>query len=67
MQANGPIPSSNQTWLENTLFSSVMFLLKPQFWVDFQLPRLITGGYHQQSLEQFAEGKNPHKQYSDDS
>ena len=22
-----------------------LFLLKPQFWADFQLPRLITGGY----------------------
>ena len=28
--------------LENTLFSSVIFLLKPPFLVDFQWPRLMT-------------------------
>ena len=31
--------------LENTRDLYVIFLLKPQFRVDFQLPHLIAGGY----------------------
>ena len=40
---NPPVSSNMASWKINYLY--VIFLLKPPFLVDFQLPRLITGGY----------------------
>ena len=49
------LPSSNPTWRWKIHYLLVIFLLKPQFRVDFQLLRLITGGYLLTSSDQYVE------------
>ena len=53
------IPSGNQTWQWKIHYEQVIYLLKPQFRVEFQLPLLITEGYRFSHMATVENGHQP--------